>query len=65
MPDGRIVATATNFETLYAISESLSELHVRNIEVVQSAVNRLEKRGTHQVFAAVDPIFVISGEKLD
>jgi cobalt-precorrin-6B (C15)-methyltransferase len=65
MPDGRIVATATNFETLYAISESLSALHVRNIEVVQSAVNRLEKRGTHQVFAAVDPIFVISGEKLD
>lgn len=64
-PDGRIVATATNFETLYAISECLSELQVRNVEVVQSAVNRLEKRGTHQVFAAVDPIFVISGEKLD
>lgn len=64
-PQGRIVATATNFETLYAVSESLSELQVRNIEVVQSAVNRLEKRGIHQVFAAVDPIFVISGDKLD
>ncbi|NJO42888.1 MAG: precorrin-6Y C5,15-methyltransferase subunit CbiT [Cyanobacteria bacterium CRU_2_1] len=64
-PQGRIVATATNFENLYAISEGLAELQVRNIEVVQSAVNRLETRGNHQVFAAVDPIFVLSGEKLD
>jgi cobalt-precorrin-6B (C15)-methyltransferase len=64
-PQGRIVATATNFESLYAISESLAELHVRNIEVVQSAVNRLETKGNHQVFAAVDPMFVLSGEKLE
>lgn len=64
-PQGRIVATATNFENLYAISEGLAELQVRNIEVVQSAVNRLETRGNHQLFAAVDPIFVLSGEKLD
>jgi precorrin-6Y C5,15-methyltransferase (decarboxylating) CbiT subunit len=63
-PQGRIVATATNFETLYALSESLTELQARNIEVVQSAVNRLETRGNHQVFSAVDPIFVLSGEKL-
>lgn len=62
---GRIVATASNFESLYAISEGLAELQVRNIEVVQSAVNRLETRGNHQVFAAVDPIFVLSGEKLE
>jgi cobalt-precorrin-6B (C15)-methyltransferase len=65
LPNGRIVATATNFEALYAISERLADLQVRNVEVVQLAVNRLERRGTHQVFAAVDPIFVISGEKLD
>ncbi|HEY9697109.1 MAG TPA: precorrin-6Y C5,15-methyltransferase subunit CbiT [Trichocoleus sp.] len=64
-PEGRIVATANNFESLYAISEGLAELQVRNIEVVQSAVNRLETRGNHQVFAAVDPTFVLSGEKLD
>jgi precorrin-6Y C5,15-methyltransferase (decarboxylating) CbiT subunit len=62
---GRLVATATNFESLYAISESLAELQARNIEVVQSAINRLETRGSHQVFAAVDPIFILSGEKLD
>lgn len=64
-PEGRLVATATNFESLYAISEGLAELQMRNIEVVQSAVNRLETRGSRQVFAAVDPIFVLSGEKLD
>ena len=62
---GRIVATTTNLEGLYAISESFSELRVRNVEIVQSAVNRLERRGNHQTFAAVDPIFVLSGEKLD
>ena len=43
----------------------MSDLHLRNIEVVQSAVNRLEMRGTHQVLAALDPTFVLSGEKLD
>jgi precorrin-6Y C5,15-methyltransferase (decarboxylating) CbiT subunit len=64
-PGGRIVATATNLESLYQISESFAELQVRHIEIVQSAVNRLEKRGTNQIFAAIDPIFVLSGEKLD
>jgi cobalt-precorrin-6B (C15)-methyltransferase len=64
-PQGRIVATATNFETLYAISEGLAELRARNIEVVQSAINRLETRGNHQVFAASDPIYVLSGEKME
>ena len=63
-PQGRVVATAANLETLYQISESLAELQARNIEVVQSAVNRLETRGSNQIFAAVDPIFVLSGEKL-
>jgi cobalt-precorrin-6B (C15)-methyltransferase len=62
-PGGRLVATATNFENLYAISEGLAALQARNVEVVQSAVNRLEIRGNHQVFAAVDPTFVLSGEK--
>ena len=62
---GRVVATAGNLESLYAISQSFAELQARNIEVVQSAVNRLETRGTQQTFAAVSPIFILSGEKLD
>ncbi len=64
-PTGRIVATANNLESLYKISESFAELQVRNVEIVQSAVNRLERKGTHQSFVALDPIFVLSGEKLD
>lgn len=64
-PQGRIVATASSLESLYQISEGFAELQARNVEVVQSSVNRLEKRGTNQTFAATDPIFVLSGEKLD
>lgn len=65
LPQGRVVVTASTLETLYAVSESFAQLQVRNIEVVQSAVNRLETRGHNQTFAAVDPIFILSGEKLD
>ncbi|BAY79668.1 precorrin-6Y C5,15-methyltransferase (decarboxylating), CbiT subunit (plasmid) [Nostoc linckia NIES-25] len=64
-PSGRVVATAANLESLYAISQSFSLLRARNIEVVQSAVNRLETRGFSQTFTSVDPIFILSGEKLD
>ncbi|MEA5574410.1 precorrin-6Y C5,15-methyltransferase subunit CbiT [Calothrix sp. UHCC 0171] len=64
-PSGRVVATAGNLESLYAISQSFAQLRAVNIEVVQSAVNRLEMRGFSQTFAAVDPIFIFSGEKLD
>jgi cobalt-precorrin-6B (C15)-methyltransferase len=63
-PQGRVVATAATLESLYAISETFAELQARNIEVVQSAINRLETRGNSQVFAAVNPIFILSGEKL-
>jgi cobalt-precorrin-6B (C15)-methyltransferase len=63
-PEGRLVATASNLESLYSISKVLAQLQARNIEVVQSAVNRLETRGIHQTFAAVDPIFILCGEKL-
>ncbi len=61
---GRVVATAANLESLYAISQTFAHLQARNIEVVQSAINRLEMRGFSQAFAAVDPIFILSGEKL-
>ncbi|MCW6038363.1 precorrin-6Y C5,15-methyltransferase subunit CbiT [Spirulina subsalsa FACHB-351] len=63
-PEGRLIATASNLETLYAISEGFAELQARNIEVVQPVINRLETRGNHQTFASVHPIFILSGEKL-
>jgi cobalt-precorrin-6B (C15)-methyltransferase len=64
-PSGRVVATASNLESLYALCEGFATLRARNLEVVQSAVNRLETRGNHQTFTAVNPIFILSGEKLD
>lgn len=63
-PEGRVVATANNLENLYALSEGFAHLQARNVEVVQAAVNRLETRGTNQTFATVDPMFILSGEKL-
>lgn len=65
LPSGRVVATTANLEGLYAISQSFAQLQARNIEVIQSAVNRLETRGSSQSFTAVNPIFILSGEKLD
>lgn len=62
-PEGRLVATASNLENLYLISEGLAAVQARNIEVVQAGVNRLETRGISQTLAAVDPIFILSGEK--
>jgi cobalt-precorrin-6B (C15)-methyltransferase len=63
IPGGRVVATATSLEHLYAISETFAELQAFNVEVVQSVINRLETRGNNQVFTAVDPIFILSGDK--
>jgi cobalt-precorrin-6B (C15)-methyltransferase len=62
---GRIVITAASLEALYEVSESFTQLHARNVEVVQSAVNRLETRGNSRRLAAVDPLFILSAEKLD
>ena len=62
---GRAVAMATNLEQLYQLSEGLAELQARNVEVVQAAINRLQTQGMRQVFAAVDPMFILSGEKID
>jgi cobalt-precorrin-6B (C15)-methyltransferase len=62
---GRIVVTADSLEALYEVSESFTQLQARNVEVVQAAVNRLETRGTSRRFAAVDPIFILSAEKLE
>ncbi|NEP20350.1 MAG: precorrin-6Y C5,15-methyltransferase subunit CbiT [Leptolyngbya sp. SIO4C1] len=62
--EGHIVVTASNFEALYAISETFASLHVRNVEVAQPTVNRLETRGNRQILKSVDPIFILSGDKL-
>jgi precorrin-6Y C5,15-methyltransferase (decarboxylating) CbiT subunit len=62
---GRLVATATSLESLYILSSALAAVRARQVEVTQSVVNRLEQRGRGQRFVALDPVFVLSGEKLD
>ncbi|MGF1459939.1 MAG: precorrin-6Y C5,15-methyltransferase subunit CbiT [Leptolyngbyaceae cyanobacterium] len=62
---GRIVVTTGTLETLYSISATFAQLRVRNVEIVQPTVNRLEVRGQQQAFRAIDPIFILSGEKPD
>jgi cobalt-precorrin-6B (C15)-methyltransferase len=62
---GRIVVTAASLEALHEVSESFTQLHARNVEVVQAAVNRLETRGNSRRLTAVDPLFILSAEKLD
>ncbi|MDX2271930.1 MAG: precorrin-6Y C5,15-methyltransferase subunit CbiT [Cyanobacteriota bacterium] len=64
-PGGRIVATTTSLEGLYGLSTALASVQARHVEVSQCAVNRLEMRGRSQMFVALDPIFVLSGEKGD
>jgi len=61
---GRIVATASNLDMLQAISTTFDKLHVHHVDVTQPVINRLETRGTSQVLRAVDPIFILSGEKV-
>ncbi|MEA5463863.1 precorrin-6Y C5,15-methyltransferase subunit CbiT [Leptothoe sp. PORK10 BA2] len=60
---GRLVVTAGNFQSLYAISETFADLQVRNIEVVQAGGSRLETRGSNQVLKPITPTFILSGEK--
>ncbi|MCH9054651.1 precorrin-6Y C5,15-methyltransferase subunit CbiT [Synechococcus sp. PCC 6716] len=63
-PGGRLVAIAGSLENLYALSEGFATVQARSLEVVQSVINRLETRGGHRLFTAVEPIFILSGEKI-
>lgn len=63
-PGGRVVAVTSTLEGLYQITEGFAQLQARQVEVVQAAICRLERRGAQQAFVALDPTFVLSGEKL-
>ncbi|MEO1132238.1 MAG: precorrin-6Y C5,15-methyltransferase subunit CbiT [Cyanobacteria bacterium J06639_1] len=62
---GRLISTASSLDALYSLSESYAKVQARQVEIVQSAINRLETRGIRQTLAALDPIFILSGAKLD
>ncbi|MEN9215694.1 MAG: precorrin-6Y C5,15-methyltransferase subunit CbiT [Gloeomargarita sp. HHBFW_bins_162] len=60
---GRLVTATNSLENFYSMIQTLGSLQARKVEVIQSAVNRLENRGMQQVLVALDPIFILSGEK--
>ncbi|WP_017324385.1 precorrin-6Y C5,15-methyltransferase subunit CbiT [Synechococcus sp. PCC 7336] len=62
---GRLVAVASSLETLYAVSEGFAQVRARQIEVIQSAINRLETKGLSQKLVPLEPMFLLSGEKMD
>jgi cobalt-precorrin-6B (C15)-methyltransferase len=63
-PNGRVVATTNSLDGLYGLSAGLAAVRAHHVEVIQSAVNRLEHRGRTQMLLALDPTFVLSGEKM-
>ncbi len=64
-PEGRLVAIAGSLEALFTLSAGLSAVQARQIEVVQAAVNRLELKGRSQRLVPLDPMFILSGVKVD
>ncbi len=60
---GRLVTATNSLEGFYTMMQGLAALQAHKVEVIQSAVNRLETRGMQQVLVALDPIFILSGEK--
>jgi cobalt-precorrin-6B (C15)-methyltransferase len=61
---GRVVIVTSALEGLYRVSEQFSLLQARQVEIVQSGIHCLERRGNQQSFVALDPTFVLSGEKI-
>lgn len=64
-PEGRLVATALSLEALYSISAGLAAVQARQVEVIQAAVNRLEIKGSSQRLVPLEPLFILSGVKVE
>jgi len=61
---GRVVIVTSTLEGLYRVAEQFAQLQARQVEIVQSGNYRLGQRGNQQSFVALDPTFVLSGEKI-
>lgn len=59
-PNADIVITAVSLETLEASVNALKSLEITP-EIVQAAVTRVNKIGSHTMFAAENPVFIIKG----
>ncbi len=60
---GRMVVVGSSLQDLYQIWQTFKEIPIKNLEAVQSGINRLETRGNQQLFRATNPLFILSGEK--
>ncbi|MCS6959234.1 MAG: precorrin-6Y C5,15-methyltransferase subunit CbiT [Pseudanabaenaceae cyanobacterium SKYGB_i_bin29] len=63
VPSGRLVVVASTLQDLYQTWHTFNQIPIKNLEAVQSGINRLEVRGKQQLFAATNPLFILSGEK--
>ncbi len=64
-PEGRLVAIAGSLEALFTLSAGLASVQARHVEVIQAAINRLELKGRTQRLIPLDPLFILSGVKVD
>lgn len=60
-PAVRIVVGAVTLETLAQAGKALEDNGVADIETVQVAITRTRTAGSHTLFAAQNPVFLISG----
>ena len=59
-PAAVIVITAVSLETLHEAVESLTGQGI-SPEIIQAAVTRTRKLGSHTMLAAENPVFIIKG----
>jgi precorrin-6B methylase 2 len=62
MKNGIIVVNAATVETLNIAAEALKRAHY-SVEVCQISVSRMKAIGDGHFFSALNPVFVIKGEK--
>lgn len=62
-PCAEIVITAVSIETLASAVETMKKNGIKKPEIVQIAVTRTRKVGTHTMFSGENPVFIIKGAK--
>lgn len=63
-PRAVIAATAVSIETVSEIISAFKENGIDDPEILQLAVTRTKRLGSHTVFAAENPVFLIKGERV-
>jgi cobalt-precorrin-6B (C15)-methyltransferase len=61
--NGRITANSITIETLNEIKEFMTARIYKNIDIIQVSINKIKKAGDKNMFTALNPVFIISGDK--